>query len=98
MGNRKYQDNSKWVCPAQWVEMLQTGSTDGEGPGFGRQGMVKSSVFPYRSTDYNLQKILFSLSTLKNFLNSGKLKDLFIHFLWIYFVLIEVDREISEVG
>lgn len=81
VGNRKYQDNSKWVCPAQRVEMLQTGSTDGEGPGFGRRGMVKSSVFPYRSTDYNLQKILFSLSTLKNFLNSGKLKDLFIHFL-----------------
>ena len=58
--------------------MLQTGSTDGEGPGFGRRGMVKSSVFACRSTDYNLQKILFSLSTLKNFLNSGKLQDLFI--------------------
>ena len=60
--------------------MLQTGSTDGEGPGFGRRGMVKSSVFACRSTDYNLQKILFSLSTLKNFLNSGKLQDLFIFF------------------
>ena len=40
--------------------------------------MVKSSAFAYRSTDYNLQKILFSLSTLKKF--SGKLKDLFIYF------------------
>lgn len=78
--------------------MLQTGSIDGEGPGFGRQGMVKSTVFACRSTDYNLPKILFSFSTLKNFLNYGKLQNLFIYFLKIYFVLIEVNREISEVG